>query len=102
MGTAGPLGLARDILDDGSGDPFFVLNRCEGVEHPQTHCNGCKCTTWQHVGRPPSQLHQLTLADLFACSDVICEFPLKEMLAFHKERGAEGTLLVTKVSFECC
>jgi mannose-1-phosphate guanylyltransferase len=56
MGTAGPLGLARDILDDGSGDPFFVLN-----------------------------------------SDVICEFPLKEMLAFHKERGAEGTLLVTKV-----
>ena len=30
-------------------------------------------------------------------SDVICEFPLKEMLAFHKERGAEGTLLVTKV-----
>lgn len=32
MGTAGPLGLARDILDDGSGDPFFVLNRCEGAE----------------------------------------------------------------------
>ena len=29
-------------------------------------------------------------------SDVICEFPLKEMLAFHKERNAEGTLLVTK------
>ena len=28
MGTAGPLALARDILDDGSGDPFFVLNRC--------------------------------------------------------------------------
>lgn len=34
---------------------------------------------------------------LCTCSDVICEFPLKEMLAFHKERGAEGTLLVTKV-----
>jgi len=48
MGTAGPLGLARAILDDGSGDPFFVLN-----------------------------------------SDVICEFPLKEMLAFHKEKKAE-------------
>lgn len=29
MGTAGPLGLARDILDDGTGDPFFVLNRCK-------------------------------------------------------------------------
>ncbi len=27
MGTAGPLGLARKLLDDGSGDPFFVLNR---------------------------------------------------------------------------
>jgi len=56
MGTAGPLALARDILDDGSGDPFFVLN-----------------------------------------SDVICEFPLKDMLAFHKESGAEGTILVTQV-----
>lgn len=57
MGTAGPLALARDILDDGSGDPFFVLN-----------------------------------------SDVICEFPLKDMLAFHKEKGAEGTILVTQAS----
>ena len=28
MGTAGPLRLASDILDDGSKDPFFVLNRC--------------------------------------------------------------------------
>ena len=55
MGTAGPLALARDILDDGSGDPFFVLN-----------------------------------------SDVICEFPLKEMLNFHREKGAEGTILVTQ------
>lgn len=26
MGTAGPLALARDMLDDGSGEPFFVLN----------------------------------------------------------------------------
>mmetsp|Transcript_8414 Transcript_8414/g.25281 ORF Transcript_8414/g.25281 Transcript_8414/m.25281 type:complete len:372 (+) Transcript_8414:257-1372(+) len=56
MGTAGPLGLARELLDDGSGEPFFVLN-----------------------------------------SDVICEFPLRDMMAFHKERKAEGTLLVTKV-----
>jgi mannose-1-phosphate guanylyltransferase len=103
MGTAGPLGLAREILDDGSGDPFFVLNRCEGAETPQTRCNACKCITWQHVAQP-LQLHdhQLTLAYLCACSDVICEFPLKEMLAFHKERGAEGTLLVTKVSFGRC
>ena len=56
MGTAGPLALAREILDDGSGDPFFVLN-----------------------------------------SDVICEFPLKDMLKFHNEKSAEGTILVTQV-----
>ena len=57
MGTAGPLALAKDVLDDGTGEPFFVLN-----------------------------------------SDVICEYPLKEMLDFHKARKAEGTLLVTKVN----
>ncbi|MEW5301312.1 MAG: hypothetical protein WDW38_009517 [Sanguina aurantia] len=56
MGTAGPLALARAILDDGSKQPFFVLN-----------------------------------------SDVICEFPLKEMLDFHNAREAEATVLVTKV-----
>ena len=28
MGTAGPLALARSILDNGDGSPFFVLNRC--------------------------------------------------------------------------
>ena len=30
-------------------------------------------------------------------SDVICEFPLTEMLALHKERNAEGTICVTRV-----
>lgn len=55
MGTAGPLAIARDLLDDGSGEPFFVLN-----------------------------------------SDVICEYPLKEMVEFHKANNAEGTLLVTQ------
>jgi mannose-1-phosphate guanylyltransferase len=57
MGTAGPLALAREILDDGSGTPFFVLN-----------------------------------------SDVICEYPLTEMLEFHKKTGAEASILVTKVT----
>ncbi|CEM07905.1 unnamed protein product [Vitrella brassicaformis CCMP3155] len=34
----------------------------------------------------------------FVCnSDVICEFPLKEMIAFHQKHGQEGTILVTKV-----
>jgi mannose-1-phosphate guanylyltransferase len=57
MGTAGPLALAKDILDkDGKGAPFFVLN-----------------------------------------SDVICEYPLKEMMDKHVASGAEATILVTKV-----
>lgn len=56
MGTAGPLALARSILDDGQGTPFFVLN-----------------------------------------SDVICDYPLKEMLNNHIASGAEGTILVTRV-----
>eukprot|EP00042_Codosiga_hollandica_P020887 m.69991 g.69991 ORF g.69991 m.69991 type:complete len:359 (-) comp50095_c0_seq1:106-1182(-) len=54
LGTAGPLALARDVLNDGK--PFFVLN-----------------------------------------SDVICEFPFAELIAFHKAHGKEGTILVTKV-----
>lgn len=56
MGTAGPLALARHLLDDGSGKPFFVLN-----------------------------------------SDVVCPYPMKDMLDFHTARGAEATILVTKV-----
>lgn len=56
MGNAGPLALARHILDDGTGRPFVVLN-----------------------------------------SDVICDYPLKDMLDFHKARGADATILVTKV-----
>ncbi|KAL6765796.1 GDP-D-mannose pyrophosphorylase [Haematococcus lacustris] len=56
MGTAGPLALARHLLDDGTGKPFFVLN-----------------------------------------SDVICDYPMKEMLDFHKARNAEATILVTKI-----
>ncbi len=35
-------------------------------------------------------------------SDVICEYPLKEMLDFHKARGAEATILVTKVCVCVC
>jgi mannose-1-phosphate guanylyltransferase len=51
LGTAGPLALARDFLDDG--DPFFVLN-----------------------------------------SDVICEYPLKNLLDFHNGHEGEGTIMV--------
>lgn len=56
LGTAGPLALARDILRDDSGEPFFVLN-----------------------------------------SDVICEYPLKELIEFHKSHGGEASIMVTKV-----
>ena len=56
MGTAGPLKLAQHILDDGTGEPFFMLN-----------------------------------------ADVICDYPLKEVLAYHKSHGGEATILVTKV-----
>jgi mannose-1-phosphate guanylyltransferase len=30
-------------------------------------------------------------------SDVICDYPFKEMAAFHKAHGGEGTIIVTKV-----
>ena len=57
MGTAGPLALARSVLDDGSGEPFFVMN-----------------------------------------ADVVCDYPLKDMIAAHKVKQAEATILVTKVA----
>ena len=34
LGTAGPLALARDKLDDGAGDSFFVLNADVISEYP--------------------------------------------------------------------
>jgi NDP-sugar pyrophosphorylase family protein len=34
----------------------------------------------------------------YPCSDVVCDYPLKEMLEFHRARDAEATILVTKVS----
>jgi len=30
-------------------------------------------------------------------SDIICDFPFTEMIAFHKAHGGEGTIAVTKV-----
>ncbi|KAJ3079381.1 mannose-1-phosphate guanyltransferase [Quaeritorhiza haematococci] len=30
-------------------------------------------------------------------SDVICDYPFKELAAFHKNHGAEGTIMVTRV-----
>ena len=50
--AAGPLALARDILNKDD-SPFFVLN-----------------------------------------SDIICPYPFREMLQFHRNHGGEGTILV--------
>lgn len=36
--------------------------------------------------------------NIISRSDVICEFPLKEMLEFHRARKAEATVLVTRVA----
>jgi hypothetical protein len=47
MGTAGPLALARELLDDGSGTPFFVLNRCVPCFTSQTP------SPTLHVTAPP-------------------------------------------------
>ena len=30
-------------------------------------------------------------------SDVVCEYPLKDMLAFHAKSGGDATILVTRV-----
>lgn len=48
LGTAGPLALAKNILE-ASPEPFFVLN-----------------------------------------SDIICDFPFKELIKFHRNHGKEG------------
>uniref|UniRef100_A0A1A9WS10 mannose-1-phosphate guanylyltransferase n=1 Tax=Glossina brevipalpis TaxID=37001 RepID=A0A1A9WS10_9MUSC len=55
LGTAGPLALAKNILN-ASTEPFFVLN-----------------------------------------SDVICDFPFKQLEQYHRSHGKEGTIVVTKV-----
>lgn len=33
-------------------------------------------------------------------SDIICEFPFREMIQFHMSHGREGTIAVTKVLFD--
>jgi mannose-1-phosphate guanylyltransferase len=30
-------------------------------------------------------------------SDIICNYPLEELINFHKSHGQEGTIVVTKV-----
>jgi mannose-1-phosphate guanylyltransferase len=54
LGTAGPIGLAKNILK--YAEEIFIFN-----------------------------------------ADITCEFPLQEMLEFHKKHGKEGTIATTKV-----
>eukprot|EP01029_Cantina_marsupialis_P026942 TRINITY_DN738_c1_g1_i1.p1 TRINITY_DN738_c1_g1~~TRINITY_DN738_c1_g1_i1.p1 ORF type:complete len:377 (+),score=143.92 TRINITY_DN738_c1_g1_i1:68-1198(+) len=54
LGTAGPLGLAKEKLNKGGS--FFVFN-----------------------------------------SDITCQYPLEELLNFHRSHGKEGTIMVTNV-----
>lgn len=35
-------------------------------------------------------------------SDVISEYPLKQMIEFHKSHGGEASIMVTKVTFWIC
>jgi mannose-1-phosphate guanylyltransferase len=30
-------------------------------------------------------------------ADIICEYPIEKMIAFHKKHGRDGTILVTTV-----
>jgi len=52
LGTAGPLALARNLLQEDT-EPFFVLN-----------------------------------------SDIICDFPFRQMIDFHRAHGKEGSIVV--------
>jgi hypothetical protein len=112
MGTAGPLALARELLDDGSGEPFFVLNRWALAESGRRstdirHCHPRRpapLPTRAHSSHspihplPPSPPpHPPTPPLPPPPSDVVCEYPLQDFLEFHKERGGEATILVTKV-----
>ena len=80
MGTAGPLKLAEEILADGSGDPFFVLNRCSpgfalgNSQHAAAQqqldssvcCDfrPCMCSAWQNTCHSCSGCEAMTLEHL--------------------------------------
>jgi mannose-1-phosphate guanylyltransferase len=63
--------------------------------------------TYSHETEPMGTAGPLALAKDRLCennepffvlnSDITCNYPLEEMLRFHKSHGKEGTILVTKV-----
>ena len=69
MGTAGPLGLAREILDDGSGDPFFVLNRCRSaVSLSRCSVQSLLTCRWLSKEVPSRHRPQMATCELPACT----------------------------------
>ncbi|PFH33200.1 GDP-D-mannose pyrophosphorylase [Besnoitia besnoiti] len=87
LGTAGPIRLAKDLLLS----PTPARRRCSDGGAPDAAAEAV-------AGDAEKEEREKSEDCFFVCnSDVICPFPLKEMLAFHKARGAEGTILVTEV-----
>uniref|UniRef100_A0A6G1SDA8 mannose-1-phosphate guanylyltransferase n=1 Tax=Aceria tosichella TaxID=561515 RepID=A0A6G1SDA8_9ACAR len=73
LGTAGPLALAREqLLHDEKSTP-------NGTEKQDSNNNG-------------NDVPFFVLN-----SDIICDYPFHKMIEFHKNHGAEGTIVVTRV-----
>ncbi|CBZ53051.1 Nucleotidyl transferase family protein, related [Neospora caninum Liverpool] len=106
LGTAGPIRLARDLLlspppalprPDGDGEAATAVRESPARESASGQAAAAEPAA-AHAGACTSEEVADTEDCFFVCnSDVICPFPFKEMLAFHKATGAEGTILVTEV-----
>lgn len=76
LGTAGPLALARkQLLDD----------QVEASSNGPTEAN-------QDANNNGNDVPFFVLN-----SDIICDYPFQEMIDFHREHKAEGTIVVTRV-----
>ncbi|KAL8620378.1 hypothetical protein ACOMHN_013003 [Nucella lapillus] len=86
-----------------------VSYRAEQMEKELKHVEeelGCKITI-SLESEPLGTAGPLALARDILCqddepffvlnSDIICDFPFKDMVKFHKHHGKEGTIVVTKV-----
>lgn len=64
--------------------------------------NDAPCLVWLHTTAGPLALAKAHLVTAGATddpffvfnSDVTCRYPLKELLEFHNNHGAEGTIIV--------
>ncbi|EPR62968.1 GDP-D-mannose pyrophosphorylase [Toxoplasma gondii GAB2-2007-GAL-DOM2] len=112
LGTAGPIRLAKDLLlspspalassPDGNGGGAAAVVRERPAPRDRESCQEVSAESAAAHGDAGNDQADARGGDaedcFFVCnSDVICPFPFKEMLAFHKAKGAEGTILVTEV-----